>query len=249
MMWQYPDGRYYYDWYNQTPYDTPPTDGEIKAIVVERLRDNIYTKDCKLRVDVKRGVVILSGDVPSTLAKRAAGDDAWDTPGVVDVSNQLMVVPMMDDATMRQASVGGHNSTNARKVEDVMTPEPVCVPAGTPVADAARLMRDDDVGDVIITQDGTIQGILTDRDLVVRVMSEGLPLTTPVGEIASRDLVVLSPSDPLETAVELMRDRAVRRIPVVEGKRPVGIVSLGDLALEKDPTSALADISAAAPNH
>jgi len=91
IPWTYPDDRYYYGWYGQ-PWLGEPTDGDIKAAVVERLRVNPFTKDDDLTVDVTKKVVILTGDVSSTLAKRAAGDDAWDTPGVVDVSNQLQVV-------------------------------------------------------------------------------------------------------------------------------------------------------------
>lgn len=88
-MWMYPAERYYYPWYDQIP--PTPTDGEIKSIVVDRLRENRYTKDEVLKVDVDQGVVILGGTVRSSLAKRSAGDDVWDTPGVVDVSNQLVV--------------------------------------------------------------------------------------------------------------------------------------------------------------
>lgn len=89
MAWVYPDARYYYDWWG-TPWPAEPTDGEIKSVVVDRLRENPFTKDDEIRVDVKQGVVILGGEVSSWVAKRAAGDDAWDTPGVVDVSNQLV---------------------------------------------------------------------------------------------------------------------------------------------------------------
>lgn len=89
--WTYPDDRYYYGWYDQ-PWPAEPTDGDIKSMVVDRLRENPQTKDDDLSVDVKKNVVILTGEVSSSVAKRAAGDDAWDTPGVVDVSNQLVVV-------------------------------------------------------------------------------------------------------------------------------------------------------------
>ncbi len=86
--WTYPEDRYYYGWYDSKPL---LTDGDIKAILVERLRENPCTRDDDITVDVKRDVVILTGEVSSTKAKRAAGDDAWDTAGVVDVSNQLVV--------------------------------------------------------------------------------------------------------------------------------------------------------------
>ena len=88
-IWTYPSDRYYYGWYDAPP--VPPTDGDIKSMVVDRLRENPFTKPFDLKVDVKQGVVVLGGDVGTTIAKRAAGDDAWDTPGVVDVSNQLVV--------------------------------------------------------------------------------------------------------------------------------------------------------------
>jgi len=93
----YPADRYYYSRYiNGENISTVPvdrSDGDIKSEVVDRLRVNEYTKPYSLTVDVKAGVVILSGDVPTALAKRVAGDDVWDTPGVLDVSNQLRVTP------------------------------------------------------------------------------------------------------------------------------------------------------------
>lgn len=97
--WQYPDQRYYYDRYSPAQPGTVPrvteprSDGDIKGEVVDRLRVNTYTRDYKLKVNVHAGVVVLEGDVPTALAKRVAGDDSWDTPGVVDVSNQMQVLP------------------------------------------------------------------------------------------------------------------------------------------------------------
>lgn len=88
--WMYPGSRYYDAWYDE-PAPTP-SDGDIKAAVVDQLRANPYTKDDVLKVDVKQSVVILGGNVRTALAKRSAGDDAWDTAGVVDVSNQIVVV-------------------------------------------------------------------------------------------------------------------------------------------------------------
>jgi osmotically-inducible protein OsmY len=92
---QYPSERYYDGWYTGQPEITqrdPQTDGQIKSEVVDRLRQNMHTKDHTLAVNVQSGVVVLTGDVSTVLAKRAAGDDSWDTPGVVDVSNQVRVV-------------------------------------------------------------------------------------------------------------------------------------------------------------
>lgn len=86
----YPVDRYYYDWaYNtETP---PPSDHDIKSRLVDRLHEDPHTADADIKVDVKQRVVVLGGEVPSQTAKRAAGDDAWDTAGVVDVSNQLRI--------------------------------------------------------------------------------------------------------------------------------------------------------------
>ena len=134
-------------------------------------------------------------------------------------------------------------------VRDVMTPEPVTVASNTSLEEAARRMRDAGIGNVIVMDGEQITGILTDRDIVVRAVAEGWDLgSTPVGEVASRDLTTVAPTDPIDAAVTLMRERSVRRLPVVEDGRPIGIVSLGDLALERDPDSALGDISAAPPN-
>lgn len=100
VPWSYPDDRYYYGWWGE-PWPVQPTDAEIKSMVVDRLRENRQTKDSEIKVDVKQGVVILGGDVPNWVAKRAAGDDAWDTPGVVDVSNQLVPVSAPTPASER----------------------------------------------------------------------------------------------------------------------------------------------------
>jgi CBS domain-containing protein len=134
-------------------------------------------------------------------------------------------------------------------VRDVMTPNPVALQATSSLVEAALAMRDFDVGDVLVLDDGQICGIVTDRDIVVRGIAGGnYPATVKLGEICSRELTTLSPTDSVEDAVSLMRQKAIRRLPVVENGRPVGILSLGDLALEKDPHSALGDISAAPPN-
>ena len=136
------------------------------------------------------------------------------------------------------------------RIKDVMTTNPQTLPATATVREAAEAMRANDVGSVIAVDDqGRIAGILTDRDVAVRVVAEGRdPRATRIDDIASHELVALSPEDPIERAVEIMRERAVRRLPVVQDGKAVGIVSLGDLALERDPDSALADISAAPPN-
>jgi CBS domain-containing protein len=144
-----------------------------------------------------------------------------------------------------------HNRVRPERVSDVMTPMPTTVRASQTVAEAANNMRQIDVGSMIVVDDsGAVVGIVTDRDIAVRVVAEGKdPQTTSVGETLSEAPVTLSSSDSVEQAIQLMRDRAIRRLPVVEeGGRPVGIVSIGDLAIDQDPRSALADISREAPN-
>jgi CBS domain-containing protein len=137
----------------------------------------------------------------------------------------------------------------AQLVRDVMTPNPVTLPATASLVEGALAMRDFDVGDVLVLDDGHICGIVTDRDIVVRGIAGGnYPATVKLAEICSRDLTTLSPTDRVEDAVNYMREKAIRRLPVVDGGKPVGIVSLGDLAVERDPHSALSDISAAPPN-
>jgi CBS domain-containing protein len=137
----------------------------------------------------------------------------------------------------------------AQYLREIMTQKPVTVQATDTVVAAARSMRDGNIGDVVVVDNDQIQGILTDRDIVVRALAEGRdPARTTVGEICSRELTTLSPNDAIGDAEKTMRDRAIRRLPVVEGGRPVGIVSLGDLAVEKNPDSTLGGISAAPPN-
>ncbi len=138
----------------------------------------------------------------------------------------------------------------SERIRDVMTTNPQTLPESTTVREAAETMRANDIGDVVvIDDDGKLSGILTDRDIVVRVVAEGRdPRATRIGDIASRELTAVSPDDPVERAVQLMRERAIRRLPAVDRNKVVGIVSIGDLALDRDPDSALADISAAPPN-
>ena len=137
----------------------------------------------------------------------------------------------------------------AVKIRDVMTPNPIALPVTALAIEAARAMRDSDIGNVVVLDGHQICGIVTDRDIVVRAVAEGLdPTSTPLMDICSRVLTTISPEDSVDKAVRLMREKAIRRLPVVEDTRPVGIVSIGDLALERDPKSALGNISSAPPN-
>jgi CBS domain-containing protein len=154
------------------------------------------------------------------------------------------------EASGRSRSTTQEARKMAQSIREVMTPDPKTVQARDSVVDAARVMRDEDIGAGIVLEEGQVAGILTDRDIAVRAVAEGRdPEKTTVGEICSRDIDALSPDQTVEEAIELVRDRDVRRVPVVdEDGQPAGIVSLGDLAIERDTDSALAEISSAPPN-
>jgi CBS domain-containing protein len=137
----------------------------------------------------------------------------------------------------------------AEQIRDVMTEDLVALPVDATVVEASREMDRRDIGDVLVVEGERLVGMLTDRDIVVRAVAQGTdPNQIRVGDVATTDIQTLSPDADLGEAVAIMRQAAVRRVPVVDGDRPVGIVSIGDLAIEVDEGSALADISAAEPN-
>ncbi|MFF7259010.1 CBS domain-containing protein [Streptomyces sp. NPDC008159] len=134
-------------------------------------------------------------------------------------------------------------------VRDVMTPGVVAVRPDASLVEAAQLMRAQDVGDVLVTVDEQLIGVLTDRDITLRAVADGVdPLTVSAQAVCTPNPVVIEPDDAVSTALALMRDHAIRRLPVLADGHPVGMVSLGDLAVARDPDSALADISRAEPD-
>jgi CBS domain-containing protein len=136
------------------------------------------------------------------------------------------------------------------ELRDVMTPNPTICRADTTARDAAALMRDQDIGDVLVQDDGGQLGIVTDRDIVTRAVAAGRdPEDVRLGEICTTNVRTVTVDTPVDEVIRLMSDASVRRIPVCEGSRPVGIVALGDLARDRDPSSLLGDISAAPPNN
>jgi CBS domain-containing protein len=138
----------------------------------------------------------------------------------------------------------------ADTIKDAMTSDPVTVDASATLEDAAKLMADKDIGNVLVVENNEVQGIVTDRDIVVRGIAKGNdPSEASVREVASTDLEALSPDDSIEDAIKKMEEKDVRRLPVVDDGKPVGVVSLGDLAQARDRDSALADISSASPNN
>lgn len=118
-------------------------------------------------------------------------------------------------------------------IREVMTPNPQCVAPGDSIQNAARIMRDCDTGAVPVVENGRPVGILTDRDIVVRAVADGAQLNRPVREIVSGDVVCVTPEMSTREAEDLMSEHQVRRLPVVDGDRIVGIVSLGDIAVKE----------------
>lgn len=136
-----------------------------------------------------------------------------------------------------------------RKVREIMSAAPACMAASESVSAAAKAMKERGIGTVLVLSGGRLAGLVTDRDIAIRVLAENRdPLTTRLDDICSSELAVLSPDDDVETATRIVRDRAVRRLPVMADGTPVGVVSIGDLALDKDEGSALSQISAFGPN-
>jgi CBS domain-containing protein len=119
------------------------------------------------------------------------------------------------------------------------------------VVQAAEAMRAMDIGDVIVTRDNMLAGIVTDRDIVVRAIAMGLdPRQSILAEVVTARAAFVSPEQPIQDAARLMREHALRRLPVCDSaNHVVGVVSLGDLAAERDLSSVLSDISAAPPNN
>lgn len=135
-------------------------------------------------------------------------------------------------------------------VREVMTADPVRVPESMSIIQLAELMRDRDIGDLIVSDGARVVGIVTDRDIVVRGLASGDAVEMlSAGDVATRDVRTVDPEDPVAKAVEIMRETHIRRLPVVDNGELVGVVSIGDLAIERDPESVLADISEAPPNN
>jgi CBS domain-containing protein len=135
-------------------------------------------------------------------------------------------------------------------LQDVMTPDPIVARPNESVRAVARRMRDQHIGDALVCEeDGTLVGIVTDRDIVVRAVADGIePDACAISDVLTPSPVTMTPESTLDEAVAAMREHAIRRLPVLDGDRPVGIVSIGDLAIQLDDRSALADISGAPPS-
>jgi signal-transduction protein with cAMP-binding, CBS, and nucleotidyltransferase domain len=132
------------------------------------------------------------------------------------------------------------------KVRDVMTPGPIGVDYDQSVGEAACAMRDWGVGAILVVSNGSLYGLVTDRDLVVRAVAEERGADEPVGPLSSAILIGVDADADVHEAMRLMRQHGVRRLPVLEDGQVAGIVSLGDLAMQDEPDLAFAQLSAIA---
>src|SRR6516165_3658075 len=127
------------------------------------------------------------------------------------------------------------------KVRDLMTPGPIGVDYHQSIGDAARIMRDWGISAVLVFNDQALQGLVTDRDLVVKAVAESKGPDELVGPLSSGDLIGVDAADDVAVAVRLMRENAVRRLPVIQDGQVAGVLSLGDLALADEVTAVAPD--------
>jgi CBS domain-containing protein len=136
-----------------------------------------------------------------------------------------------------------------KTIRDIMTPDPVGVYFDQTISETARIMRDAQVGAVLVVSGESLTGMVTDRDLVVRGLAAGGSPDDPVGPLCSPKLVGVAADADVAHAQHLIMENAVRRLPVIDAEgQIVGMVSMGDLALSADRDSTLAAVSRAAPN-
>ena len=146
--------------------------------------------------------------------------------------------------------MGGGRTMDVREVREVMTAAPETIDLDAAIRDAAKLMSRSDIGNVIVEEGGLIRGIVTDRDIAIRVVAEGGdPATTTVSQIMTPFPATIPPTASVHEAVQLMREHDVRRLPVVEAGRPIGVVALADLSSSPEAQALLADLSVAPPNN
>jgi CBS domain-containing protein len=126
-------------------------------------------------------------------------------------------------------------------IRDVMTPNPRTISPQDSIQNAARIMRDEDTGVVPVVDNGKPVGVVTDRDIVVRAVADDRQLNRPVRDIISTDLIAVTPDMSTREAAELMSEHQVRRLPVIDNNRLVGIVSIGDIAVKEGRDSRVGD--------
>jgi CBS domain-containing protein len=150
---------------------------------------------------------------------------------------------------MENTDNNGNAYSADKTIRDIMTPDPVGVYFDQSISETARIMRDAQVGAVLVVSGESLTGVVTDRDLVVRGLAAGLSPDDPVGPLCSPKLVGVAADADVPHAEQLIAENAVRRLPVIDGEgQIVGMVSMGDLAVSADGDSPLAAVSRAAPN-
>ena len=142
-------------------------------------------------------------------------------------------------------------SVDIREVREVMTSSPETITLTSPIRQAAEVMERSDIGSVIVVANtGDVRGIVTDRDIALRVVAEARdPATTVVSDVMTPSPASIEPTASVQEAVALMRQHDVRRLPVVEGGRAVGVVALADISTSSEAGALLEDLSAAPPNN
>ena len=125
-----------------------------------------------------------------------------------------------------------------KTVRDAMTASPTAIAGDKSVVEAARAMTTENVGSLPVVDEQKLVGIVTDRDLVTHVLAKDLdPHKVPVADVATQDPVSVSPDESLDTALQRMADEQVRRLPVVEDGRLVGILAQADVSRTAQPES------------
>jgi CBS domain-containing protein len=183
------------------------------------------------------------GDKPMVSAREALDEARGRASSITSRASDLMGRPA--GATSSSAE-----TIDVRDVREVMTSAPETVTIDDSLRDAASVMGRAEIGSVIVTDAGAIAGIITDRDIALRGAGAGLdPSSTKVRVAMTPSPVTVSPTSTVQEAVDVMRAHDVRRVPVVESDRPIGILSLADLAMTSQARALLADISTAPPNN
>lgn len=136
----------------------------------------------------------------------------------------------------------------SQSLKDIMTPTVATVSPGQPVQKAAQLMSQYNVGAIPVVENGKCVGIITDRDITLRTSSQGLdPVTTKIQSVMTADVVTGTPQMDIHEAANIMAERQIRRLPVIENGQVTGIVALGDLATkniyQNEAGQALSNIS------
>jgi CBS domain-containing protein len=114
-------------------------------------------------------------------------------------------------------------------VKDIMTKAVVSIDAAATITDAAKMMEDIEIGAIVVTENNTPVGIVTDRDFAIKVVAHAYPPTTPVRKIMSAPLYSISPDEPVRMIADFMYTRRIRKLPVIDQDKVIGIVTATDL--------------------